>query len=157
MKYLNSTRISQAWLKFIESFSVNYTHSCLCSTMVIMSCWWPACLEFKRLFYFNIWHTIKMVDHFERTCKIPEKKTTKNIILSNSILKLWRICWRLKPLFTQLILMSQNYMGSLFLSLVSQCFNFTTEWKITQAPCREWIQNFPSINPWTTGSVNRLD
>ena len=45
---LNSTRTSQARLKYIESFSVPPTHSWLLGVMVMMSGWWSVGSEFKH-------------------------------------------------------------------------------------------------------------
>ena len=70
----------------------------------------------------------------------------RTIYFQNTILKLYKICLEAQPTFHAINFNFLELLGSLFLSLVSQCFNFTTECKITQTPCREWIPNIPSIN-----------
>ena len=44
---MNSTRISQAWLKVTESFSLSPTQSCLSGIMVMTPDWESVGCEFK--------------------------------------------------------------------------------------------------------------
>ena len=51
---MNSTRISQAWLKAIESFSVSPTHSWFFGVMVMTPDWESVGCGFEYM-YFSFW------------------------------------------------------------------------------------------------------